>query len=83
MGQIVDDAARAARLVAAASADDAEGVGAVMLEARTADRIEELLLAVAAHFVDVARQFYDTDCQGILDRFALEAMNFDTDTNGL
>jgi hypothetical protein len=70
------DVARAARLVAAVAADDQNGVGAVLKEARDRDRLPQLALALAVRFADIAREFYDTDCQTILDGFAMDAMYF-------
>ncbi|MDG5772367.1 hypothetical protein [Mycolicibacterium fortuitum] len=72
------DVARAARLAAAMAADDIPGVGAVIKEAKQADGLVGLALALAAQHITVCAEFYDTDCQKMLDTFAMDAMNMGT-----
>ena len=67
------DVALAARLVAAISAEDQPGWSAVIAEVRHSGRAEELALALATRVVQIAGEFYDTDRQAFLDRFALDA----------
>lgn len=70
------DVARAAQLAAAVAADDHNRVGVILKEAISRDRLPQLALALAIRFAEVAREFYDTDCQTILDGFAMDAMYF-------
>lgn len=70
------DVARAAQIAAAVAADDHNSVGIILKEATERHRLPQLVLALAVRFAEVAREFYDTDYQTILDGFALDAMYF-------
>lgn len=69
------DVARAARLAAAMAADDQPGIKAVLEEAISTDALVGLVLALAIRHVNICREYYDTDCQKILDTYAMEVMN--------
>ncbi|NOP96962.1 hypothetical protein [Mycolicibacterium fortuitum] len=75
---MANDVARAARLAAAMAAEDVPGVGAVIEEAKQADGLVGLALALGARYIQVCAEFYDTDCQKMLDTFAMDAMNMGT-----
>lgn len=68
-----EDAARAARLVSALAAEDRAGVEAVLVDAKTDDRLVFLALALAIRHVQVCAEFYDTDMGKMLDEFAFDA----------
>lgn len=72
------DVRRAACLVAALSAGDQTGIETVIDEAKRDGALVGLVLAVAVQHVQVCAEYYDTDCQQILDRLAMEAMNMGT-----
>lgn len=74
------DVARAARLVAAVSAGDDEGVATVIGEAK--GHMIGLVIAVATRHVQLAAEYYDTDRQAILDRFAFDAISFSQNADG-
>lgn len=78
MGSSAADVARAARLAAAISADDQDGAKTVLQEATAADALVGLALALAVRHFQICSEYYDTDCQTILDTYAIEAMNMDT-----
>lgn len=70
------DVARAARLAAAVSANDQDGVEAVIQEAHRRNGLIGLVLALATRHVQIAGEFYDTDRQQILDMHAMDAMTY-------
>ena len=70
------DVARAARLAAAVSANDPDSIAAVFREAKNANRLTEMALALAQRHVQICSEFYDTDRQTMLDMYALDAMNY-------
>jgi hypothetical protein len=67
------DVARAARFASALSAGDQAGWAAVIAEVRRAGRAEQFAIALGIRVVQIAGEFYDTDCQQILDEFAFDA----------
>lgn len=76
MGSAVD-VARAARIVAALAADDNDGALAIIQGTMRQDGpvgLAGLVLATATRLAAIAKEFYDTDCQKILDTFAMDAM---------
>lgn len=75
---MANDVVRAARLAAAMAAEDVPGVGAVIEEAKRADGLVGLALALAARHIQICAEYYDTDCQRVLDTYAMEAMNMGT-----
>ena len=70
------DVARAARLVAAVSASDDSGAGAILDEARQQNGLLGLAIAIAVRHVQVAGEYYDTDRQQILDMYAMDALTY-------
>jgi hypothetical protein len=75
-GTSATDVARAARLVAAISADDKPGVANVIREAQQDNSLVGVVLAMGARLVQIAGEYYDTDRQQILDIFAMDAMTY-------
>jgi hypothetical protein len=68
------DVARAAQLAAAVAADDMNSAGVILKQTMDDQRLPQMSLALAVHLSKVAKEFYDTDCQTILDGFAMDAM---------
>jgi hypothetical protein len=69
------DVAAAARLVAAVNAGDTGGWVAILAEAAVRGRLGELCLATAAQCASLAGEYFDTDCQTMLDMRALDALS--------
>ncbi|KUH90632.1 hypothetical protein [Mycobacterium sp. IS-1556] len=73
------DAARSARITAALAANDNDGAQAVIAETMSQDGpvgLAGLVLATATRLAAIAKEFYDIDCQRILDMYAMEAIAF-------
>jgi hypothetical protein len=67
---------RGAQLAAAIADGDLPRIPELIAEARNdgATGLEDLAYALAVRVVGIAREFYDTDCQRILDEYAISAM---------
>ena len=70
-----EDVAAAAALVAFTAAGDTGAWLRVIAEADRRGRLAELCLATAAQCASLAGEYFDTDCQTMLDMRALNALS--------
>ena len=77
MTPVEGDVMLAAQLIAAVSADDVVRTIRVLDQACDDGRLRELCIAVAGQAVGLAGEYFDTDCQQMLDMRAMSCMPSD------